>query len=218
MNLGTVKANIREFLSGEVIRGITREKHYFFVKPETAKAVQTFIKEKLLENYPHIKEFNSYIDLCFGSGNLSVHILEVLDFFEEDTAKIKEGKTVIFNDKNDFAYFKLEEQVEGIKFTRYDVFTANFLKSISKEAERSINPLTLIITFLEKKEDIINSVRDSIEGSLEVKNETYKLKERSIKAVVKEYEILLKLLGEDVSYSTIKEKNEYLINFFLRKN
>lgn len=222
VNLNEVKSNIEEKVKQ------TNEKAYF-VKPETAKAVQTFVKEKLLENYPHVKEFNSYIDLCFGSGNLSVHILEVLDFFEEDTAKIKEGKTVIFNDKNNFAYFDLKEQIKGIKFTRYDVFTADFLKSISIEAKEETKakekPLTLVITFLEKKNDIENAVK--AETNLEIRQEKdgsykYRLKRgNSIKAEVKEHEILLKLIGETVNYSNKRKKNEkeneYLINLFLKK-
>jgi len=226
MNLGTVKANIREFLN-ERIGKQTKADIYFFVKPETAQAIQTFIKEKLLRNYSHIRKFNSYIDLCFGSGNLSVHILEALDFFEEDTTRIKEGKTVIFNDKNDFAYFELKEQIEGIEFTKYDVFTIEFLKSISQKIEirnRSTNSLTLIITFLEKRKEIEEAVKEAVsreEGNLEIKEAEEKIykwkKNHRLEAEVEESEVLLKLLGEEFVYKKEKEKNEDLINLFLEK-
>ena len=180
----------------------------------------------ILKEYRKPENFNSYLDLCFGSGNLSVHVLEALGFFESEEAKIKDNRTVIFNDKNKFANWDLGRLIKGIKFIKKDVFTADFLKHIcnfsSKKQEKEPDVLSLLITYLEKEQEILEDIRNYLESQegykCEIQDNKIKLKKGNrIRASVKTSEILLSLLGKDFEFDDDREDNQKLIEIFIAK-
>jgi len=217
MNLNNLKNQINEFLNLRLGKQ-TYADIYFFVKTETAKVIQKFVKEKILNEYRSLEDFNSYIDLCFGSGNLSIHILEALEFFKDNQAKIKEDKRVIFNDKNDVANWKLRDKIEGIDFIQKDVFSADFFEDdhiTDKEniGEEEPDDLSMFITYLKYRNKILDAVKTSYGDGFTYDEEKITLKEgKTYKASVKKKEVLLKILNREFEFSNNKEKNEEVLN------
>ena len=206
LNLDNIYVTIEEKIAQ------TNEKT-FFVKTETARVVQKFIKEKIFNEYIDLVDFNSYIDLCFGSGNLSIHILEALEFFENNQARIKEGKKVVFNDKYGFANWELKDKVEGIDFIQRDVFTADFFEDdhiTDKESldENEVDELSMFITYLKHRDEILSVVQGFYGDGFSYDEEKITLKEgRTIKASIKAKEVMLHLLQKEFEFSSNKEKN-----------
>ena len=190
----------------------------FFVKTETAEVIQKFIEDIILKEYRETKEFNSYLDLCFGSGNLSIHILEALGFYEDNQAKIREGKTVIFNDKHDIANWDLEKEVENITFIRKDVFTADFFEDPNITESKDLNTneepdnLSMFITYLKHRNEIIEGVKSFNEDfELEYSDLEITLKEKGKKKGkinLLETEVLQHLLGKNplLQENTVKKE------------
>lgn len=222
MDLNSLKNEINKFLNQRDEKTqLKNEKIYFFVKPKTAKVIQKFVKEKILNEYRSLEDFNSYIDLCFGSGNLSVHILEALEFFEDNQAKIKEDKKVVFNDKYNFANWELREKIEGIDFIQKDVFTADFFEDdhiTDKEdvGEEEPDELSMFITYLKYRDKILDNIKSSYGDDFSYDEE--KINEEKIilkkgeatQVYIKEKEVLLGILNKKFEFSDKKKKEEFL--------
>lgn len=216
MDLENLKKEIEKFLKKRIGKQTFTE-IYFFVKPETAKVIQKFTNEIILDKYRKPENFNSYIDLCFGSGNLSIHLLEALKIFENDQAKIKEGKKVVFNDANDIANWQLKEQIEGINFMRKNVFTADFFEDDNITNKIPLNNhipdgLSQFITYLKYRKEILEEIKGSY-TDLTYDNEEITLKEGNrTKAKLFEAEVLQHLFGKISSFKENKEKNSEILN------
>lgn len=117
----TTQEQINTLISG-------RAPSCYFVEQKTAK----LIAEKIVPYIEKKEHYSAYIDLCYGSGNLSLHLLDKLGFLDNDGNKL-EDKVIIFNDKNKIIANGEISEFIVTSLQNYDVFTPEFTKYLNDD-------------------------------------------------------------------------------------